>query len=122
LATKTLRKYLHQGGVEPDEDGCFSTMQICECVYGDLRAERLRKERQLTRRYTLENEITEGNLLDRHELMRTFSVIADAMVTRINSATELPRNVREDLALSRDVARRRQRDYFATDPSPARSS
>jgi hypothetical protein len=72
-------------------------MQICECVYGDLRAERLRKERQLTRRYTLENEITEGNLLDRHELMRTFSVIADAMVTRINSATEVPRTVREDL-------------------------
>jgi len=41
-------------------------------------------------------------LLDRHELMRTFSVIADAMVTRINSATELPRNVREDLL--RDLA------------------
>jgi hypothetical protein len=35
-------------------------------------------------------------LLDRRELMRTFSVIADAMVTRINSAAELPRNVRED--------------------------
>ena len=41
-------------------------------------------------------------MLDRHELMRTFSVIADAMVTRINSASELPRNVREDLL--RDLA------------------
>jgi hypothetical protein len=30
-------------------------------------------------------------------LMRTFAVIADAMVSRINSATEIPRNVREDL-------------------------
>src|SRR5262245_31235153 len=51
LAPQTLRKYLHQGGVEPDEDRCFSTMQICECVYGDLKAERLRKERELTKRY-----------------------------------------------------------------------
>jgi len=34
--------------------------------------------------------------------MRTFSVIADAMVTRINSATEVPRTVREDLL--RDLA------------------
>jgi len=97
LAQNTLRKYLHQGGVEPDEDGCFSTLQICECVYGDLRAERLRKERELTKRYALQNQITEGSVLDRHQLMRTFSVIADAMVTRINSATEVPRTVREDL-------------------------
>jgi hypothetical protein len=102
LVTNTLRKYLHQGGVEPDEDGCYSTMQICECVYGDLRAERLRKERELTKRYALQNQITEGSVLDRAELMRTFSVIADAMVTRINSATEVPRNVREDLL--RDLA------------------
>jgi hypothetical protein len=102
LAPNTLRKYLHQSDADPDEGGCYSTAQITNAIFGDLRAERLRKERQLTRRYTLENEITEGNLLDRHELMRTFSVIADAMVTRINSATELPRNVREDLL--RDLA------------------
>ena len=97
LAQNTLRKYLHQGGAEPDADGCFSTLQICACVYGDMRAEKLRKERELTRKYQLENAITEGNLLDRAELSRTFAVIADAMVTRINSATEVPRTVREDL-------------------------
>jgi hypothetical protein len=97
LAQNTLRKYLHQGGAEPDADGCYSTQQLCACAYGDLRAERLRKERELTRKYQLENAITEGNLLDRAELSRTFAVIADAMVTRINSATEVPRTVREDL-------------------------
>jgi hypothetical protein len=102
FAPNTLRKYLHQGGVEADEDGCFSTLQICACVYGDLRSERLRKEGELTKRYALQNAITEGSVLDRHELMRTFSVIAAAMVTRINSATELSRNVREDLL--RDLA------------------
>jgi hypothetical protein len=62
-----------------------------------LRAEKLRKERELTRKYQLENQITEGNLLDRQSLARTFGLIADAMVSRINSATELPRTVREDI-------------------------
>jgi hypothetical protein len=102
IAPNSLRKYLHQSGTEADVDGCFSTMQITNAIFGDLRAERLRKERELTKKYALQNEITEGNLLDRHELMRTFSVIADAMTSRINSATEVPRNVREDLL--RDLA------------------
>ena len=96
LATNTLRKYLNQSGAERDAGDCYTTEQLCQAIFGDLRAEKLRKERELTRKYQLENQITEGNLLDRRELMRTFSVIADAMVTRINSAAELPRNVRED--------------------------
>ena len=97
LAQNTLRKYLHQSGAEPDTDGCFSTLQITNAIFGDLRAEKLRKERELTKRYALQNAITTGSVLDRHELMRTFSVIADAIVTRITSATELPRTVREDI-------------------------
>jgi hypothetical protein len=97
LAQNTLRKYLHQGGAEPDAGGCYSTEQLCKAIFGDLRAERLRKERELTKKYQLENAITEGNLLDRQALARTFGLIADAMVTRINSATELPRTVREDI-------------------------
>src|SRR5215469_8363697 len=97
LAPNTLRKYLHQADAEPDEGGCYSTAQITNAIFGDLRAERLRKERELTRKYQLENQITEGSVLDRAELARTFALIADAMVSRINSATEVPRNVREDI-------------------------
>ena len=91
LAPNTLRKYLHQSDADPDEDGCYSTMQITNAIFGDLRAERLRKERQLTRKYELENAITEGHLLDRAALSKTFALIADAMVSRIMAATELPR-------------------------------
>ena len=65
LAPNTLRKFLRQGGVEADRAGCFSTQQICGCIYGDLRAERLRKERELTRKYRLENSIVEASVLDR---------------------------------------------------------
>jgi len=87
-----------------------------------LSEEKLRTQRQVTRKLELQNAITEGTLLDRRELMRTFAVIADAIVSRINAATEVPRNVREDLLRDFvDVARRSQRDYFSTDQVLARS-
>jgi hypothetical protein len=103
LAPNSLRKYLHQSGTEPDEGGCYTTLQITNAIYGDLRAERLRKERQLTKKYTLENAITEGSVLDRAALAHTFGLIADAMVSRINAAVDVPRSVRDDLL--HDLAR-----------------
>jgi hypothetical protein len=102
LAPNTLRKILNQAGAERDAGGCYTTEQLCQAIFGDLRAEKLRKERELTRKHSLENQITEGSLLDRAALAKTFALIADAMVIRINSATELPRHVREDLL--RDLA------------------
>jgi hypothetical protein len=97
LAQNSLRKYLNQGGAEPDEGGCYTTTQIVECIHGDLRAERLRKERELTKKYALANAITEGSVLDRAELSSVFAAIADAVSTRIMSASEIPRHVREDV-------------------------
>jgi hypothetical protein len=97
LAQNTLHRYLRQSDAEPDDDGCFSTLQIVGAIYGDLRSQRLKKEKELTKKYTLENQITEGSVLDRAALSRTFSLIADSMVSRINAAVEVPRNVREDL-------------------------
>src|SRR5262252_10926095 len=67
-----------------------------------LQSEKLRTQKQLTEKLRLENEITRCEVIKISELMRTFAVIADAMVTRINSATDVPRNVREDLL--RDLA------------------
>ena len=96
VAPVSLRKYLRQSGAEPDEGGCFTTTQICEALFGDLKAERLRKERQLTRRYLLENEITEGSFLDRSELAKGLAAVADAMTTRI-MASDVSRSVKEDL-------------------------
>lgn len=83
LAANTLRKMLNQGGAEPDAVGCFSTEQLCRAVFGDLRPERLRKERELTRKYQLENAIVEASVLDRSELMKGLAMVADAMTSRI---------------------------------------
>ena len=80
----------------PDESGCYSTAQLCSAIYGDLRAERLRKERELTKRYRLENEITEGNLVNKTAILQGFASLADAMVCRI-MASALEREVKEDL-------------------------
>src|SRR6516164_7958386 len=96
LAQNTVRKILHQGGAEPDANGCYSTEQVVACLFGDLRAERLRKERELVRKYRIGNEAAEASLLDRSELMKAFSALADAMVSRILSS-ELSREVKEDL-------------------------
>ena len=41
LAPNTLRKILNQAGAERDAGNCYSTTQICEAIFGDLRAERL---------------------------------------------------------------------------------
>jgi hypothetical protein len=96
VAPVTLRKFLRQGSAEPDETGCFSTGQICSCLYGDLKAEKLRKERELTKRYRLENEITEANYLNRWALEGAFAQIAEAMVSII-SRSGLSHQEKEDL-------------------------
>ena len=92
----TLRKLLRQAGLEPDEGGCYSTTQICQSLFGDLHSQRVQKERELVRRYALENQITEGAFLNRSELMKGLSTVADAMTSRIMAA-DVPRNVKEDL-------------------------
>jgi len=96
LAQNTVRKILHQGGAEPDGNGCFSTEQVVSCLFGDLRAERLRKERELVKKYRRENSITEASVLNRVALSQGFAAIAYAMVCRI-MASELSREAKEDL-------------------------
>jgi hypothetical protein len=116
LGPNTAKKILNQGGMEPDVTGCYSTEQIVACLFGDLRAERLRKERELVRRYRLENEAAEATLLNRVELMKGFSALADAMVCRIR-ASELSREAQDDLlkalasipVVINDVAKRQSR-------------
>lgn len=97
LASGTLRKNLHQISAEPDSGGCYSTEQLCQAIFDDMHSERLRTQRQLTRKYELENQITEASVLSKSELAKVFGQLADAISTHIMSATELPREVRDDV-------------------------
>jgi hypothetical protein len=66
-----------------DSDGLYSTQQICEALFGAMHQKRLRTQRQITERITLENQITRREVLNRSELMKVLAQIADAMVSRI---------------------------------------
>jgi hypothetical protein len=93
----TLRKNLRQAGIEPDANGCFTTVEICRAIYGGLSEEKLRTQREITKRYQLENAITEGSYLDRKALTAAFSGIADAISSRIMSDHGLSREAKEDI-------------------------
>jgi hypothetical protein len=58
LTIMTLRKALSKDSTRPGEDGCYSTKQICEALFGDMHKEKIATQRQITERITLENQIT----------------------------------------------------------------
>jgi hypothetical protein len=87
---------LNQISASPDPDGLFSTAQLVQALFGQLHVEKVRTQRQIADRYTLDNQITRGEMLNRSELMRGLSAIADAMTARI-MASELSREVKQDL-------------------------
>jgi hypothetical protein len=97
LTADTLRRALNQNSAEPGEDGCYSTAQVCSAIFGGLNEEKLLTQRQLTRKYLLENSIVEASVLNRAELMKGLAAIADAFVSRLMAATEIPRPLKEDL-------------------------
>jgi hypothetical protein len=61
-----------------------------------MHVEKLATQRQLTRKYQLENAIVEASVLNKAALEAGFAQLADAMVHRI-MASELDRSAKEDL-------------------------
>jgi hypothetical protein len=96
LTGPTLRKLLAKNSAQADADGLYSTKQICDAVFGGLNEEKLLTQRQMTRKLELENQITEGSVLNRAALETGFAAVADAMVSRI-MVSELDRSAKEDL-------------------------
>jgi hypothetical protein len=92
----TLKKSLNQISAEPDENALYTTKQLIRARYGELYQERLRVQRETADRIALENQITRAEVLDRSELMRSLTLIADAMVSRI-AASELSKDAQSDL-------------------------
>jgi hypothetical protein len=96
LTHVTLRKALAKNSAQPDEHGLYTTTQIVSAIFGDLHSEKILTQRQLTRRYELNNRIVEGTVVDRAELLRLFAGVADAMTSRIE-ASSLTREEKTDL-------------------------
>jgi hypothetical protein len=49
----------------PDEDGFYGTRQIVEVLYGSIYTERLKTQKELTRRLALQNFATTAAMLNR---------------------------------------------------------
>jgi len=92
-----LNRALARISATPGKDGCYSTAQICEALFGDMHKEKVKTQRQITDRITLENQITRAEVLNRAELMKVMAAIADAFVSRVMSVQGLSRQEKEDL-------------------------
>jgi hypothetical protein len=69
---ETLRRRLGDHHQETGPDGCFSTRQVVESIYGDLHREKIRTQRALSKKLELENAITTASVLNRAELRESF--------------------------------------------------
>jgi len=97
LTSQTLRNSLGKTAATPDADGLYTTTQIVGAVFGAFDQEKLATQKELTKKYQIANAIAEGSVLDRAELLRGFAAIADAFVSRLMAASEIPRSVKDDL-------------------------
>ena len=97
LTAATLRRALNKNSALSDKDSLYTTQQIAAAIYGALHIEKLKTQREITRKLVLENEITTGSVLNRAELTRVFAMIAEAISNRIMACGELSRAAKEDI-------------------------
>src|SRR6516164_5353802 len=95
MTSNTLRKALAKESIVCGPDNCFSTAEICRAVFGGLSEEKLATQRQLTRKYFLENQITEASYVSKAEILAGLGQMAAAMVSIIQTSG-LPRESQED--------------------------
>jgi hypothetical protein len=96
MAPDSARKLLNQAGAEPDASGCYATGEVVQALFGNLYNEKVKKERALARKYELENQITEGEFLNRVELEKSLGQLAAEMVFIIETS-DLNRQAQDDL-------------------------
>jgi hypothetical protein len=70
--SKTLAKRIKLAGIEPGEDGKFSTEQICRATFGDLRGEQTRETKERADKLALANEKERGRLLDAEKVYKHY--------------------------------------------------
>jgi hypothetical protein len=86
LTHVTMRKALAKNSAKPDSDGLYTTKQITDAVFGGLAEEKLATQRQLTKKYELENAITEASVLHRKSLEAGFAALADALKSAVKTS------------------------------------
>jgi phage terminase Nu1 subunit (DNA packaging protein) len=116
VAQSVLVRHLTSSHQFPGDDGCYSTTQLAQALYGSLHIERLRKTREEADEVELKNAITRAEYLHRGELARGLTQLVDGILQVVNNSALTPEekadvlnNVANFLAVLRDVAGRQTR-------------
>lgn len=106
----TLTRLVRVAGIEPGNDGKFSTAQIASAIYGDKAAEDLRKTREEADKLAIHNAKQRGSLVEAEAVFRTFQGVFVSMRQTI-LGSELSDREKDELlnnlrSLSYDEAKR----------------
>jgi hypothetical protein len=102
ITHNTMHRLIAKNSVKADPDGLYTTKQVTDAIYGGLAEEKLATQRELTKKYSLENQIVEASVLNKAALEVEFAQLADALVSRIR-VSKLDRAEQDDLL--RELAR-----------------
>ncbi len=83
---RTLVARLKQGGIDPDAEGYWTTMQIVRGIYDDLESERIRLTRAQADGEELRNAKDRGELVPVDEFARRWEPVFIDMVRIIKSS------------------------------------
>jgi hypothetical protein len=107
----TLSRRLKQAGIEPGEDGKWSTKQIAAAVFGDIDSEKLRVERHRANLLELEENERRRMLIPAHSVSETWGAMHVAIRTAIWNCDAPEADRRRWLGELRDL---KIEDYFTT--------
>jgi len=94
---RTLSARLRQAGIQPGEDRCFSTAQICAAVFGNMDGEKLRLVREQADKVEIENRVSRKQLIDVTELAPILAKFITAARQRIISNMKLDRDEKDKI-------------------------
>lgn len=109
----TLKAKLTQAGETADENGCFSTTQICNAIYGDLISEKIGLTRAQRTKEEMMNRKRAGELIEVEQAIEMgqrvcFAVRQKIMLSSVGEA--------EKQALLLDIGRLAEVDYSQIEP------
>ena len=104
---KTLTKRIRKAGIEPGDDGKFSTSQICAAIFGDKASEELRKTREEADKLALHNAEKRGQLV---ELSAVESAWQDIVVSIRTHIQLVPGKIQSRLRLDEEQTKQVERD------------
>jgi|GEM_PF-3373810 len=99
LHKATLSKRLKTAGIEPGEDGKFSTKQICAAVFGDMDGEKLRVERHRANLLEIEEKEKRNELVSVAAVDRVWRSYLIATRQHVRNHQKIPEDLKSEILL-----------------------